>query len=130
MNRPASLPNPVKKERIPLKLSTRRVVHGDPKENSTMFTVMAALRCAGFTLADVQRWGGKIQLAMRPSHPLRRASIANGAINAIFDEGLKSWGQTALDNGFRYLPVDGEVLKKLAAMGYRTAMMSSSGFTA
>jgi TRAP-type uncharacterized transport system substrate-binding protein len=118
----------IKKERFPLKLSTRRVVHGDPKANSTMFTVMAALRSAGFTLADVQKWGGKIQWATRPSHPLRRATIESGAINAIFDEGLKSWGQTAIDNGFRYLPVDGEVLKKLAAMGYRTAMMSKLGF--
>jgi TRAP-type uncharacterized transport system substrate-binding protein len=118
----------IKQERFPLKLSTRRVAQSDPKENSTMFTVMAALRCAGFTLADVQKWGGKIQLTARPSDPLRRATIASGAINAIFDEGLKSWGQTAIDNGFRYLPVDGEVLKKLAAMGYRTAMMSKLGF--
>jgi hypothetical protein len=119
----------IKKERFPLKLSTRQVVHGDPKENSTMFTAMAALRCAGFTLADIPKWGGKIQWTTRPSHPMRRASIANGAINAIFDEGLKSWGQTAIDNGFRYLPMDGVVLKSLAPMGYRTAMMSKLGFS-
>lgn len=118
----------IKKERFPLKLSTRRVAQGDPKENSTLFTVMAVMRSAGFTLADVQKWGGKIQLTARPSEPLRRASIESGAINAIFDEGLKSWGQTALDNGFRYLPVDGAVLKPLAAMGYRTAMLSKMGF--
>jgi TRAP-type uncharacterized transport system substrate-binding protein len=118
----------IKQERFPLKLSTRRVAQSDPKENSTMFTVMAALRCAGFTLADVQKWGGKIQLTARPSDPLRRATIASGAINAIFDEGIKSWGQTALDNGFRYLPVDGAVLRPLAAMGYRSVMMSKLGF--
>lgn len=118
----------IKQERFPLKLSTRRVAQSDPKENSTMFTVMAALRCAGFTLADVQKWGGKIQLTTRPSDPLRRATIASGAINAIFDEGIKSWGQTALDNGFRYLPVDGAVLRPLAAMGYRSVMMSKLGF--
>jgi len=91
----------IKKERFPLKLSTRRVAQRDPKENSTMFTVMAALRSAGFTLADVQKWGGKIQLATRPSDPLRRATIESDAVNAVFDEGIKSWGQTALDNGFR-----------------------------
>jgi TRAP-type uncharacterized transport system substrate-binding protein len=118
----------IKQERFPLKLSTRRVAQSDPKENSTMFTVMAALRCAGFTLADVQKWGGKIQLTARPSDPLRRATIASGAINAIFDEGIKSWGQTALDNGFRYLTVDGAVLRPLAAMGYRSVMMSKLGF--
>src|SRR5574341_1049567 len=118
----------IKRERFPLKLSTRRVAQGDPKENSTMFTVMAAMRSAGFTLADVQKWGGKIQLTARPSDPLRRSSIESGAVNAIFDEGIKSWGQTAIDNGFRYLPVDGAVLKPLAAMGYRTAMLSKMGF--
>ena len=59
---------------------------------------------------------------------MRRASIESGAVNAIFDEGIKSWGQTALDNGFRYLPVEGAVLKPLAAMGYRSVMMSKLGF--
>ena len=118
----------IKRERYPLKLSTRRVTQRDPKENSTMFTVMAVMRSAGFTLADIKKWGGKIQLTARPSDPLRRATIASGAINAIFDEGIKSWGQTALDNGFRYLPVEGTVLKPLAAMGYRTVMMSKLGF--
>ena len=107
----------IKRERFPLKLSTRRVDPLALRENSTVFT-----------LADVQRWGGKIQLTTRPSDPLRRATIASGAVNAVFDEGIKSWGQTALDNGFRYLPVDGAVLKPLAAMGYRAVMMSKLGF--
>ena len=118
----------IKQERFPLRLSTRRVAQGNLKENSTMFTVMAVMRSAGFTLADIKKWGGKIQLTARPSDPLRRASIESGAVNAIFDEGIKSWGQTALDNGFRYLPVEGAVLKPLAAMGYRSVMMSKLGF--
>jgi len=118
----------IKKERFPLKLSTRLVSQIALRENSTMFTVAAVMRVAGFTFADLQKWGGKIHLASRPSDPARRASIESGAVNAIFDEGIKSWSRTALENGFRFLPVEGAVLKKTVAMGYRPTDMSKSRF--
>ena len=118
----------IKKEGFPLKLSTRRVDRLALRENSTVFTVTAVMSAAGFSFADIRKWGGKIHPVTRPSDPLRRATIESGAVNAVFDEGIKSWGQTALDNGFRYLPVDGAVLKPLAVMGYRAVMMSKLGF--
>ena len=118
----------IKKERFPLKLSTRLVTPSALRENSTMFTVAAMMRAAGFTFADLRKWGGKIHLASRPSHPARRASIENGTVNAIFDEGIKSWSRTALENGFRFLPVEGAVLKSIVAMGYRPTVMSKSRF--
>jgi TRAP-type uncharacterized transport system substrate-binding protein len=118
----------IKKERFPLKLSTRLVTPSALRENSTMFTVAAVMRAAGFTFADLREWGGKIHLAPRPSDPARRASIENGTVNAIFDEGIKSWARTALENGFRFLPVEGTVLKTLVAMGYRRTLMVQSRF--
>jgi len=96
----------------------------------TMFTVSAVMKAAGLTLADIRKWGGKIQSVSRPSHPDRRAAIENGTINAVFDEGIKSWGQTAIDAGFRYLPVEGEILKKLTAIGYRQSFLPKSRFPA
>jgi hypothetical protein len=122
-----SLPQ-IKKERFPLKLSTRLVTPSALRENSTMFTVAAVMRAAGFTFADLRKWGGKIHLASRPSDPARRASIENGTVNAIFDEGIKSWVRTALENGFRFLPVEGTVLKEMVAMGYRPADMTPARF--
>ncbi len=89
----------------------------------------AAVQAAGFSLADLRRWGGKFHFAPRPSDPGRRAAIQNGTVNAIFDEGIKSWGQTALENGFRYLPIDGKVLREMKALGYRAALLSKSRFT-
>jgi TRAP-type uncharacterized transport system substrate-binding protein len=118
----------IKKERFPLKLSTRLVTPSALRENSTMFTVAAVMRSAGFTFAELRKWGGKIHLASRPSDPGRRATIENGTVNAIFDEGIKSWAGTALENGFRFLPVEGTVLKKLVAMGYRPTVMPKSRF--
>jgi TRAP-type uncharacterized transport system substrate-binding protein len=118
----------IKKERFPLKLSTRNVDKTALRENSTMFTVAEVLRAAGFTLGDIRRWGGEIHLATRPSDPARRAGIESGAVNAIFDEGIKSWARTALENGFRFLPVEGSILKHMAAMGYRPTLMSKARF--
>lgn len=118
----------IKKDRFPLRVSTGRAPKNALKGNATMFTVAAVLRAAGFSLADIRKWGGKIHALPRPSDPARRTGIESRSVNAIFDEGIKSWGQTAVDNGFRYLPVEGTVLKRLVAMGYRSAVMSKSLF--
>ncbi|MEE9569757.1 MAG: TAXI family TRAP transporter solute-binding subunit [Candidatus Binatia bacterium] len=116
----------IKKDRIPLRLSTGMTTKRALAYNTTMFTVTAVMKAAGLSLTDFRKWGGKIQSVNRPSHPDRRAAIENGTINAIFDEGIKSWGQTAVDHGFRYLPVEGEVLKRLVAMGYRSSFVPKS----
>jgi TRAP-type uncharacterized transport system substrate-binding protein len=118
----------IKKERFPLKVSIRTMDKAARKEDSTMFTVAEVLRAAGFTLEDIRRWGGEIHLASRPSLPARRADIESGRINAIFDEGIKSWARTALENGFRFLPVEGSILKHMAALGYRPSRMPESRF--
>jgi TRAP-type uncharacterized transport system substrate-binding protein len=118
----------IKQERFPLKLSTRLVTQSALRENSTMFTIAAVMRAAGFTFAELRKWGGKIHLASRPSDPVRRASIENATVNAIFDEGIKSWARTALENGFRFLPLEGVVRKSMAGMGYRPTVMAKSRF--
>jgi hypothetical protein len=118
----------IKKERFPLKVSIRRMDKAARKEDSTMFTVAEILRAAGFTLEDIRRWGGEIHLAAMPSDPARRADIESGRVNAIFDEGIKSWARTALENGFRFLPVEGSILKHMAALGYRPTRMAKSRF--
>ena len=97
-------------------------------ESPVTFMVHSALKAAGFTVADIRKWGGKIHEVSRPSHPDRRTGIEKGTINAVFDEGIKSWGQTALDHGFRYLPIEGAVLRRLKAMGYRPGILTKNYF--
>ena len=118
----------IKKERFPLKVSIRRIDKAARKEDSTMFTVAEVLRAAGLTLEDIRRWGGEIHLASRPTDPARRAGIENGEVDAVFDEGIKSWARTALENGFRFLPVEGPILKHMMALGYRPVRMPKSRF--
>jgi len=118
----------IKQGRIPLRISTGYEAGSDFASSATMFTVAATLRAAGLTLADIRKWGGKIVSVPRPSDPRRRAALENRTIDAVFDEGIKSWGQTALNHGFRYLPIDGIVLKRLKTLGYRPTVMSRCGF--
>ncbi|HEX9442993.1 MAG TPA: TAXI family TRAP transporter solute-binding subunit [Candidatus Binatia bacterium] len=113
----------IKQKKIPLRLSTGQTSKRALTHHPTMFTVTSVMKAAGFTLADIKKWGGKVQSVTRPSHPDRRAAIENGTIDAVFDEGIKSWAQTAVDHGFRYLPVEGPVLKRLVAMGYRQSVV-------
>ena len=118
----------IKKERIPIRLSTGPAGQRDLLESPVTFMVSAALKAAGFTFADIRKWGGKIQAVSRPSHPDRRDAIETGTVNAVFDEGIKSWGQSVLEHGFRYLPIEGAVLRKLKAMGYRSGSVPKSQF--
>ena len=98
----------IAKENFPLRLSTHVSSKESILSSPTMFTVIAVMKAAGFTLADLKKWGGKVVSVPRPSHPDRRDAIQNGTVNAVFDEGIKSWGQTAVDSGFIYLPIEGE----------------------
>ncbi len=118
----------IKKERFPLIISSRLRNPNDVRENSTMFTVAAVMEAAGFTFEDISTWGGKTHYSPRPSYPERRANIQSGAVNAVFDEGIKSWSLTALEHGFRFLPVEGAVMEHLEAMGYRSTVMPKSRF--
>ena len=118
----------IKKKRVPLRLSTGPTGARQMIESPVTFMVHSALKAAGFTVADLRKWGGKIHEVSRPSHPDRRTGIEKGTINAVFDEGIKSWGQTALDHGFRYLPIEGAVLRRLKAMGYRPGILPKTYF--
>lgn len=53
--------------------------------------------------AGIQRAKGLMEMAAALydsslSYQTRRAAIESDEVNAIFDEGIKSWGQTALDH--------------------------------
>ncbi len=118
----------IAKDRIPLNLSTGPTGKRSLVDTPVAFTVASILGAAGMTIAGIRKWGGRIQSVTRPSHPDRREAIEKGTVNAVFDEGIKSWGQTAVDSGFRYLPIDGPVLRRLKALGYRGAILPRTHF--
>ena len=44
--------------------------------------------------------------------------IDRGEVNAVFDEGILSWGQYAIERGFRILPIEGAVRARVTEAGY------------
>ena len=108
----------IRERRIPLRVSTRDTIAPPFDEDATMFAVTTMTAAAGFSLDDIRAWGGSIQPVSRPSHPDRAVAIRTGTINAIFDEGILSWGQLALENGFRFLPVEGALRQRMTEAGY------------
>ncbi|MFB3061856.1 MAG: hypothetical protein ACE10C_10850, partial [Candidatus Binatia bacterium] len=53
----------IKQERIPLRLSTGRTIKPPFLQDTTMFSVGEVIKAAKFSLADIRKWGGKIQTA-------------------------------------------------------------------
>lgn len=99
--------------KYPLKVSVR----ADPL-NSTRFVVDEVLGAAGFSLKDIEVWGGSIEEVNSPSHPDRMRGIADGSLEAVFDEGITGWAQPALDRGLQFLTLDEAALKRFDALGW------------
>jgi TRAP-type uncharacterized transport system substrate-binding protein len=108
----------IRERRIPLRVSTGATINAPYEDDPTMFAITSMIAAAGFSLDDIRAWGGSVQSVPRPSHPDRAALITKGAIDAIFDEGILSWGQFALERGFRFLPIEGAMRGRLTATGF------------
>lgn len=78
----------IKEKKYPLVVSTR----SGGKLHTTLYIIDEVLRAHGFSLADIKKWGGKILRVSRPSDPVRAEQMRSRKVNAVFDEGIKSWG--------------------------------------
>lgn len=107
------------KQKYPLRVSTRR----RGKLQTTLYVIEEVLKGYGFTLGDIQKWGGKVMEAASPSSGDRMDAIRSGKANAVFDEGVKSWGPTALKSGMRFLTVDDAVLREMERLGFPSATL-------
>ncbi|MGH7831716.1 MAG: TAXI family TRAP transporter solute-binding subunit, partial [Candidatus Binatia bacterium] len=82
----------------------------------------------GFSLAEIERWGGTILRCNRPGSKERKEHILSGSATAVFDEGLKSWGAAALESGMRFLPIREDVLRKLERMGFPRSLVTKAHY--
>ena len=110
----------VKKQKCPLRVSTRR----RGKLQTTLYVIEEVLKAYGIRLADLERWGGQVMEAASPSSTDRIDAIRSGKANAVFDEGVKSWGPLALQSGMRFLSIDDAVLRKMEKIGFPRAMLT------
>ena len=110
----------IKKQRYPLRISTRR----RDKLQTTVYAIEEVLRSYGMSYRDIESWGGKVMEAPNPSGPDRRDHIQSGKADAVFDEGVKSWGQTALDAGMLFLPINDGAERHMKRIGFPSAMLT------
>jgi TRAP-type uncharacterized transport system substrate-binding protein len=108
---------------VPLRISVR----ADPA-NSTRFVVDQVLGAYGFSLADIERWGGSLQLIGGPRDPARIQEMRDGTLDAVFDEGISGWGHLALECGMRFLPLGDAAESRMKELGWPLIGVSRAEF--
>ena len=113
----------IKERRYPLRLSIR-----EDRTHSTRVLVDQTLAIYGFTLTDLESWGGSLQLNGGPGDERRMDALHAGTIDAIFDEGLVLWFEEALAAGMEPIPLEDFALKKLEEIGWRRVVIPAGRY--
>ncbi|HEX5607657.1 MAG TPA: TAXI family TRAP transporter solute-binding subunit [Candidatus Binatia bacterium] len=112
------------KRRFPLRVSLRA-----QPDHSLHLIIDHVMRAAGFTLADIISWGGKVRYDAGMAYgPNRIGAIMRGEIDAIFDEGASAWGNMALELGMNFLSLDEDLLQEVEASGLRRGIIPRASF--
>jgi TRAP-type uncharacterized transport system substrate-binding protein len=110
--------------RYPLRVSVRGSI-----DACTPIMVDAVLRAHGFTLADIEGWGGEISYDQpMPNDPSRLGRLEAGELDAIFDEGVIMWADLVAGVGARFLPLSTVHLEFLQAQGFRRGLIEKSRY--
>jgi TRAP-type uncharacterized transport system substrate-binding protein len=114
----------IAERRYPLRVSVRGSI-----DACTPIMVDVVLREHGFTLSDLERWGGEISYDQpMPNDPSRLGRLAAGEIDAIFDEGVVMWADRVAGAGAAFLPLEADHLDKLLAQGFRRGAIERSRY--
>ncbi len=113
----------MKDKRAPLRISVRE----DPT-HSTLVLIEQIFGLHGFTMKDFEGWGGRFVVCGSPFDDRRMQPLRRGEIDAIFDEGIKTWLPETLENGLVPLELETAILDKLVALGWRRVVLPKSRF--
>ncbi len=114
----------IKEQRFPLKVSLR----GNRNHTVHLF-IRELLSAAGFSLDDVEAWGGEVRYDQgMPEAPTRIGAVERGEIDAIFDEAVPDWGERALELGMRFMPLEEPLLRHMENLGFRRAVLAKATY--
>jgi TRAP-type uncharacterized transport system substrate-binding protein len=113
----------IREQRYPLRVSVRAA-----STHATRFVIDQVLGSAGFSLADLEAWGGSIHYSPSPRDKSRLEEIQTGAIDAVFDEGLNGWVPLALRHGMRPISVSAAAQERMRALGWDVGVIPQSKF--
>ena len=110
----------VARQRYPLRVSIR-----GPRENSVPQLANVVFKTYGFSLDDIDSWGGKVTYDRRlPAG--RLGEIESGAADALFDEAVKQWVDPAAGLGMRFFDVDDDTMGQLGELGLRRGVVAQA----
>ncbi len=112
----------LKEKRYPLKVSIRK-----DATHSTRVLLDQILALYDFTVDDIVTWGGSLHLVGPPGDARRHEALRTGEIDAVFDEGMKSWLDPALAAGLRAIPFEPSVMQQLGRLGWRAKTIPPGG---
>ncbi|HTI88125.1 MAG TPA: TAXI family TRAP transporter solute-binding subunit [Alphaproteobacteria bacterium] len=115
----------IAERKLPLRLSLRG--ERDHYLQPMLDDILAACGCS---LADIERWGGKIAYGgtLPYFNGPRMDAYRNGEIDAIFDESVTNWCNDAPTIGMRFLQMREDTVRKLEALGYRRGIVPKADF--
>ena len=103
----------IRDKKYPLKLSIR-----GSQAHGTRFIIDEVFKANGFSLKDVESWGGKFFYCESPNNVERFEQMRTGAVDAVFDEGVKGWGYVAIECDMNFLDLDPASRKALETLGW------------
>jgi TRAP-type uncharacterized transport system substrate-binding protein len=113
----------LKEKKPALRISVR-----EDASHSTRVLLEQLLPPYGFTLADMESWGGSLQLNGPPGDARRLEGIRDGSIDIVFDEGIPTWLDLALECGMKPLELEDSVLTQMEAIGWRRVALPKSRY--
>lgn len=114
----------IKEKRYPLRVSVRE----DPT-HSTLVLIDQAFALHGFALGDIESWGGKLVVCGSPFDRRRMEPLRRGELDAIFDEGIKTWLNEALACGLLPIALEPSEFAQLGRLGWRRASLPKARFS-
>ena len=116
----------IRDRKYPLRVSLR-----GQRDHAVHLVADLVLETYGFSLKDVESWGGQILMDEQlPNGSNRIGRVERGEADAIWDEALGMFGRRALELGMRFLPVDEPNLQQLEVMGLRRVAIPKADYPA
>src|SRR6516165_5876709 len=113
----------IKAKRYPLRVSVRE----DPT-HSTLVLIDQAFALHGFRLNDIEAWGGRLVVCGSPFDTRRMEPLRRGELDAIFDEGIKTWLNEALACGLGPIALEPSEFRELGRLGWRRVLLPKARF--
>jgi TRAP-type uncharacterized transport system substrate-binding protein len=114
----------IKEQKAPLKVSLR-----GQRDHSVHLIVDLVLSTYGFSLKDIESWGGELRYTYGlPNAPGRLDAVPSGEVDLVIDEAFDGLATKAIELGLAFLPMDEPQLQQLEGLGLRRSRVTGAEY--